>query len=408
MRSGDVLITGSANPLGSSIDIVALALSQARSRGISTCLTHLPEILANTEDLVSQADHQVAMDPADPSETLIWLQETRESFDLVLGLRDDVVLTAAEASQRLGLPGNSPDVVRLVRNKDLCRAALRDAGFRQPQYLLCFREEEARRFMTDSNGPWVIKPRDGMASQGVSLVNSLDDLPNALDALPNAEAPFIVEQFVVGPEISAEGVFIDGCPMVLAITAKETSSLPHFVELGHVIPAPMGEAVQREITQDVEAALRTVGLRQGIFHVELWLTEAGVVLGEIHGRPGGDWIHKLMALVLPEVELFGLVYDDALGNFEKPQSFAMVPRSAAAVRFLTAPAGRIRAVHGWKDALAAEGIVAGELTLDAGDTARVLRGSEDRAGMIMATGADSLEAQRRAASAAALVVFDVE
>jgi len=50
--------------------------------------------------------------------------------------------------------------------------------------------------------------------------------------------------------------------------------------------------IWREITwrdywrtaETVARALRTLGVCFGLFHVELWLTDDGIVLGELHGR----------------------------------------------------------------------------------------------------------------------------
>jgi hypothetical protein len=62
--------------------------------------------------------------------------------------------------------------------------------------------------------------------------------------------------------------------------------------VGHTLPAELPEADGARIRACVEAALRALELRVGAFHVEPWLTQDTVVLGEVHGRYGGDWIHR--------------------------------------------------------------------------------------------------------------------
>src|SRR5262249_28557970 len=166
---------------------------------------------------------------------------------------------------------------------------------------LCASEADAQAFLRETSGPWIVKPRDAMGSNGVSQVSSAANLPMALALLPDPDT-FLVEEFVTGSEFSVEGIFLGGRPRILAITAKETVSPPFFVETAHALPADLPASQRRDIEETVSAALLILGLRTGAFHVELWLTPTGVVLGEVHGRFGGDWIHKMLEHAIPGVE----------------------------------------------------------------------------------------------------------
>ncbi|MEU8348329.1 ATP-grasp domain-containing protein [Streptomyces sp. NPDC048845] len=402
-----LLLLGGANPLPSSVDIVGLALDQARSRGIRTHVTHRAEMLASTPRITERADGASAVDPEDAGACLRWARDrlaAGDRFDAVLGLRDTVLDATARTASLLGVPGNEPAAVRRTRNKDACREALTRAGFRQPAVRLCGTADEAAAFLAESAGPWVVKPRDGMGSVGVTKVNGPRELPAALGALPD-RSPFLVEEFVTGAEFSAEGVFLGGRPRVLAVTAKELLPPPCFVEIGHVLPAELPEAARREIEDRVCAALTALELRFGVFHVELWLTGDGVVLGEVHVRPGGDWLHSLLTYAVPGLELFGLLYDDLLG---RPVRQDLAPTRAAAVRFLAPAPGRLVRVRGWEELLAHPAVLRAELTVTPGTVLPPVRHSGDRAGFVV-VGADTPAGARRLAERlAASVDFVVE
>jgi formate-dependent phosphoribosylglycinamide formyltransferase (GAR transformylase) len=320
------------------------------------------------------------------------LRERGEHFDVVLGLRDHVVVGAAECAAAIGLMGNPPELVRLVRNKDECRARLAELGFPQPAVRLCADAAEAAAFLREIAGPWVVKPRDAMASIGVSKVERIEDLATAIAGLPTAD-PFLVEQFVFGSEFSAEGVFLGGAPKVLAVTAKQTLPPPNFVEAGHVLPAELPAEVRGEIERQVQAALTALGLRFGVFHVELWLTDAGVVLGEVHPRPGGDWLHMLLGHAIPDLELFGLILDDVLG---RPPRRVLTPTRAAAAFFLTPRPGRLVRIDGWADVLAHPNVLHAELTVEPGQVIGPVRESSDRSGVVV-VGADTPASARELA-----------
>jgi biotin carboxylase len=401
-----MLLIGGATARSSSVNIVSTALVQARARSICTHLTNHREHLIRTPDVTALADAVFAVNPDDPAATLTWargLHAQGESYDLVLGLRDPVQDSVAACAEVFGAPGNGPASVPRTRNKDVCRAALAAVGLRQPAVRLCANREDALGFLAETVGPWVIKPRAGMGSTGVRKISEPSDLDPALAELPDA-GPFLTEEYVAGDEYSVEGVLLASGPRILAVTAKEKLPPPHFVEIGHVIPAELPADAYEEITEQVGRALRALQLRTGVFHVELWRTPHGVVLGEVHPRPGGDWIHLLLAHVMPGLELFGMLYDDALGLPPTP-----VPPAtrAAAVRFLAPPPGRLKRIVGWDRVAAHPAVLNAQLTVAPGDLIGRVRDSGSRVGHI-AVGADSPAAARTLAwELAESVVFEV-
>ena len=91
--------------------------------------------------------------------------------------------------------GNAPEYVARLKRKDEARQCLRDAGFEQPATA-----EDPR----DIPGPWVVKPRSGSGSAGVSVHTELESAREALRTLSDGFA----ETFVQGTEFSAEGYFL--------------------------------------------------------------------------------------------------------------------------------------------------------------------------------------------------------
>jgi hypothetical protein len=403
-----LLFVGGARPLGFSVDMAAEALAQAAARGIRVHVTNTAEVLAATADVVAKAAGTSIVDVLRPGASATWARaraEDGERFDAVYALQELAQLAVAETAAAIGVPGNPPDAVHRVRTKDACREALSAAGFPQPVVRLCADEGAAKAFLAEYAGPWIVKPRDAMGSTGVSLVTEPARLPAAIALLPDTK-PFLVEQFVEGPEFSVEGVFLGGVPKILAVTAKEKVPPPFFVETGHVLPAPLPGARRHEIEEQVSGALKTLGLHVGGFHVELWLTPAGVVLGEVHARFGGDWIHRMLAHAIPGLELFGLVFDDLLGR--PAADIPLEPSRGAAVRYLTPPPGRLAAVEGWERVLAHPAVLYADLNVRPGDEIRPLHRSGDRVGLVVVGAGTPEAASALAADLAGSVRFVLE
>ncbi|MFJ3203798.1 ATP-grasp domain-containing protein [Streptomyces sp. NPDC086989] len=390
-----MLLIGGGGAMTLSVDVAVQALEQARSRGLLTHVTNQGDTLAATPEVTAAADGATAVDFTRPGETADWAAADAGSAGapaVVFGVREMAQVAVAETAQRLGVPGNPPEAVRRIRTKDACREALAAAGFRQPAVRLCHGEADALAFLAGTAGPWVVKPRDGADSAGVRKVTGPADLPAALDRLPDPEAPFLVEEFVQGEEFSVEGVFLGGAPRVLAVTAKEKLAPPYFVEIGHVLPAPLPQDTRQEIEDTVGAALTALGLRFGLFHVELWLTAEGIVLGEVHARIGGGWIHRMLPHARTGLELYGAVYDDVLGRRVELPALTR----AAATRYFAPPAGRVTAVEGWEEAAAHPAVLHAELRLAPGDVVGDFRSGGDRVGAVV-VGADTPEEARELA-----------
>ena len=373
-------------------------IRQARARGLRVWLTDTADNLERAPEVVVEADRVTPLAYQDPAACVAWASEQSRSepFVGVFGFREYSVEAVAAVAQALGLPGNPPEAVRRVRNKASCRQALRAHGFRQPASQLCPDLRAAREFAADHPpGLWVVKPPSAMGSQGVSLVQDDAGWERAIANLGDAAGgPFLVECFQHGSEFSAEGMFVYGRPYVLAVTAKSTTGAPHFVELGHTMSTKLGDATARSVEQVVTAALRSLGLTWGIFHVEFWLDDGQPVLGEVHVRPGGDFIHLMIELVT-DIELYGSVFDQLLGRPLAPATWQ--PRRGAAIRYLTPQPGRVIAIQGWDEVAGDPDCRLSELTLHPGDQVKRVRASRDRSGFVLATGETAEAAAQTAA-----------
>ncbi len=382
MARPHVLVLGCASTTPHGRDQMRRVSAQARRRGVRLIGADTPANLTAMDH--SLVDEVVAFDVHSAEAAQHWAAGRAGDVDAVLTFREMCVEPVAATAGKLGIAGNDRAAVHRIRTKDLCRYALRAAGFTQPASTVVSDEAAARRFVAETGpGPWIVKPRDGMGSVDVSLVCTVGDLAAAVAPFAGG-VPFIVETFVDGPEFSAEGILLGGVPTVLTLTAKSVGA--GFVETGHRLPAPLDGAMAARAGAQVEYAVQAVGITHGVFHVEFWLRDNEIVLGEIHARPGGDFLHAMVEHVRPGLELYGALVDDLLGA---PPAPLPAPRGAAAAHFLTLPVGTVQAVHGWRELSADPSVLACDLAVGAGDEVRPVRSSADRHGVYVVGGADT-------------------
>ena len=75
------------------------------------------------------------------------------------------------------------------------------------------------------------------------------------------------------------------------MTLKHTTGAPHFIETGHLEPAPVDEETRERVKKVVSHALDTLEIRNGASHAEIKIDADGVIkIIEIGARMGGDCI----------------------------------------------------------------------------------------------------------------------
>jgi hypothetical protein len=382
MDAGKLLVVGSTQQTSWGRDQLVRTAEQARLRGLGLVGMDLAARHASAggaSGANALFDELVAAD-VDDAAACVRAVEGRDDISAVLTIRELSVASVAAIARALGLRGNDPTVIERIRDKEQCRSWLRERGFAQPSTRLCACEDEAAEFMRQSgDGPWIVKPREGLASIGVSCVRGRDELAAAIDPL-DRDRRFLIETFVEGEEISAEGVMLGGRPRVLALTRKTLDSSGGFIAARQCQPPGLADAVAMHACDTVACAVEVVGLTHGHFHVELWLTHDGVVLGEMHARSAGDFIHLMVEETHPQLSMYGALIDDLL---ERPATELPPPSGAAGVTFLPFPSGTITAIDGWEAIRDHERVVACDLQVAVGDTIPETVGTFDRPAVIV-------------------------
>ncbi|NDZ81340.1 hypothetical protein G3I19_22965 [Streptomyces sp. SID10853] len=213
----------------------------------------------------------------------------------VVGLSEESVLPAARLRGRLGLPGMTTDTARLLRDKVRMKEAVRGAGVDTPAFVPVgprTTEGEAARIAGLMPGGVVLKPRSQAAAMGVEV---FDDPGRFVERVRRGGVGegFEAEEFVTGDLCHVDGLVRDG--RVLFVTAAAYLAAPYDVvtEGGH----PLGSIgvddprMLARMTDHTATALDALGLRDGVFHLELFVRPDGrLTFLEVAARPGGGGI----------------------------------------------------------------------------------------------------------------------
>ncbi|MFE9367790.1 acetyl-CoA carboxylase biotin carboxylase subunit family protein [Streptomyces sp. NPDC006978] len=256
------------------------------------------------------------------------------------------LVPTARLARALGLSSNSVEVMRSCRNKAAARGLFAIHGVPSAASMKARTLLEAGLATMTLGYPAVIKPAAFAGSIGVIRVDRSEELPAAFAfasegaSRSREDTSVLVEEYLDGPEFSVECVTHRGETTAVAVTRKHLGPAPYFDETGHTVDAADPLLVQ--VAPAAAAAVKALGITEGVQHVELRLVNGRPRLIEVNGRIGGDMIGHLVRLAT------GIDLPKAAADLACDRTPDITPtrRGAAGIRMLYSDAsGTLTARH---------------------------------------------------------------
>ncbi|MER7728556.1 ATP-grasp domain-containing protein [Streptomyces sp. NPDC096323] len=246
-------------------------------------------------------DHAV-VDLSEPAELLAGGQGLAERHDFagVLTWDEWNLVPTAHLARALGLTSNSVEVMRACRNKATARTLFASHGVPSAASMRVRTLLEAGLATMTLGYPAVIKPAAFAGSIGVIRVDCPEELPAAFAfasegaSRSREDTGVLVEEYLDGPEFSVECITHRGETTAVAVTRKHLGPAPYFDEIGHTVDG--ADPLLAQVAPAATAAVRALGITDGVQHVELRLVDGRPRLIEVNARIGGDMIGHLVRL----------------------------------------------------------------------------------------------------------------
>ncbi|MEU5096754.1 ATP-grasp domain-containing protein [Streptomyces sp. NPDC020996] len=366
-----------------------------------------PEYL---DDVRALADLFVTVDFRDPELLRRTLRETAQEHRATVIYhigREETMVTAYEVAEDLHAELNPAAAIRFLADKHAMRDLLARRGLSPVSFEAAPTRQEVPDAVERIGYPAVVKPAALAGSRGVFLWQEAQDRAawTALVDQYGYDGPFLVEEYLRGPEYSVETLSKDGRHQVIGITEKLLGPPPLFVETGHVHPAPLPRDRRQAVEELTTQFLTACGYRFGPAHTEVIWTQHGPRIVESQARLGGDRIPRLVELATG-LDIEQAIFAALAGRPAEPAE----PTATAIVRFFTFPPGRVDAIHGVETAARLGHVDELSLRLRPGDIVPAVRDSKSRHGHVIVSGASPEEARARCAEVLAgieVVIDDV-
>ncbi|MFY4674862.1 ATP-grasp domain-containing protein [Bacillus anthracis] len=290
-----------------------------------------------TDNPLMIADEIITIDTYNVKEMIRKLDNSSTKFEGILAFDDYHLLPVAELAKYINVPGHNIKALQLVRYKNLTRKHFKENAenlkFKQPNFYII--ERDTNLDDLDISFPCVLKPVDDSASNGVSICNNTDELKTAFgneiqreknERGYTLERKWLIEEYIMGQEYSAEMLFTDLGWKLISVTQKETYG-KHSVEAGHVTSPELAPIPQLE--EYCINLLSTYNLDFGAAHIEFIHKEGNIYLVEINPRLAGDCIPELVK-ISTGVNMVENIVLQAIG---KPEKINPDRKGSAAVQF---------------------------------------------------------------------------
>ena len=215
----------------------------------------------------------------------------KEQVDFVLTVcADQVLLVAAEVSERLGLPCYIDfETAKNVSDKIRMKKIFRKSGIPTTDYVetdhLDFEAISRLRY------PLIVKPVDAYSSKGVGKADNPDELRvfyQEAQAISRSGG-VIVEEFFQGEELSVDAFVVAGKAKILAITnSDKVKNNDRFVIFRGRYPAKVSEKVRQKIEDIAQKIAEGFGLVNSPLLIQLLNDGEDVSVLEFCARTGGN------------------------------------------------------------------------------------------------------------------------
>ncbi len=252
-----------------------------------------------------------------------------EQFTHCIASVEAAVVTASHARRVLGARTSPHTVARRCHDKLIMKRALREAGVPVAEFLDLGRRDERAR-IAELGRPLVVKDRVSSGSRGVEIVTG------PIDPATLPRRGYMAERFVSGDEMSVES-FVHNGKILWTNTTRYWR--PKFV---NVVPSGLDTETEQRVLDVNRHALEALSVRWGMTHLELFLGDEGIFVGEVALRPPGGYIMRCLELA------YGFDPWNALCALELGERarFPTTPPRPTAVVVLHPGEGRVNDIRG--------------------------------------------------------------
>jgi len=300
---------------------------------------------------------------------------------------DPGVEAAAFVQEQMGLPSMGPyDSVRILQNKDLFRAFLRDNGFNVPESRGYSSIEEALADTDWFHFPMIVKPTDSAGSKGVTRVDKLEEYAEAIRYAfsKSIKGHIIVEQYLekVGCSSDTDSFLLDGKFRFMSFNAQrfDADAANPYAPSAYTWPSTFPEH-EAYLTNELQRLMDLLHMHTSVFNIETRIaTDGKPYIMECTPRGGGNRLCEMLRYATG-VDMITAQVRAAVGDVVKNIEQKLYNGHWAEVILHAPKAGRFAGIK-IAESIQAE-VIERDLWVTEGDIVEPFRGANDAIGTLV-------------------------
>ncbi|MFT6985339.1 MAG: hypothetical protein ACJAT7_001148 [Psychromonas sp.] len=300
------------------------------------------------------------------ADTLLVFAQTGP-FSHVIAGSEAAVYCASVARRLLSARLSNNSVALRCNDKLHMKSYLSDRNIPMTDFVAGEKIEDGSSVIDNLGIPVVVKARHESGGRGIVLVKTSDDITRL------AKRTRIMERFISAPEASVES-FINNGEILFSSTTQYY--LKKHINVVPALPDSIPQEALLELNKRVLTALK---IKWGITHMEVYLSEKGILFGEIALRPPGGYIMELIS------KSYGFSSWDALLHMELdlPFTFPDSPTYYSAACIIHPGAGTVQQINNWNQVSSLPSVFKSKLKVTAGTRISERQGVGEDAGYLL-------------------------
>ncbi len=266
----------------------------------------------------------------DPTETINTIASYVKKYHLegIFTLREEAIPLVCEVAKQCSLPTNTTKAAINCRNKLSMRELFLEHGLNVPKFL-DINTQSYQQISQQLGSHFIIKPKGGLASSGVCLIDSEESFNNHLNTLKEISdsdfsftkdkvnggfAGIIAEEFIEGEEYVVESFSVDSKVYPLSIGYKGCAQGPFFEESVYISLDDHNSDKARELIEQTQHAVKALGITMGPSHTELRFKDDKAYVLEVGARIGGSGVSHFIVEKSTGLDFLGLQMRQSVGE----------------------------------------------------------------------------------------------
>ncbi len=266
-----------------------LVMGQRSGIGKALEALKIPYLIWNTKKILNPGKAKKIIIAEYPSKKEDLIQHISEEITHVIAGSEDSVYPASNCRKWLNARRNPHNIIIRCTDKLIMKKYLYEKNIPMTEFLGGTDIKDTEKVFEKLGSPLIKKERRSSGGRGLEILTK-----NEKEKIKNNVKSVLFEKLINGNEGSVESLIING--------EIYFSNITEYLKLGHVnlVPGHYSEKIKKEILNLNKLVIEKLKIQWGLTHLEFYLTDEGILFGEIALRPPGGYIMEVMNLAYEE------------------------------------------------------------------------------------------------------------